>query len=207
MKSVKDYYNKTAAGWSQEFCEEKNNKEILSKFIDCFLGGGTPNPKILDLGCGAGYDSKVMLDLGAKVVGVDLSEKLIEIAKQNLSDGKFYVGDITEKLDNLGKFDGVLCLATIMHIGIEKMKSTFENIASVMHEGGLLLLSAFDGNGKNIKKSLVKVAGENYDQNFSNYNAEMICTFAHPNLKLVDMWKFDDFDEGWRYYVFEKISN
>lgn len=203
MKNVKDYYNNTAGDWSQEYFNEKN-KDILTKFIDCFVGGGTINPKILELGCGAGYDAKYLLDLGAKVVGVDLSEKLINVAKENVDGGKFFVGDISEPLEKLGKFDGALCLATIMHIDIEKMKHTFENISKVLKEGGLLLISAYDGNSKDIKKSLVKVGKDTFDQNFNSYNAEMVATFAHPYLKLVDTWKFDDFDDGWRYYVFMK---
>lgn len=207
MKNVKDFYNKTATGWSDEFYKEKQNKEILTKFVDCFVDGGTISPRILDLGCGVGYDSKFLSEIGAKVVGVDLSENLIEIAKQKVKKSKFFVGDITDSLENLGKFDGVLCLATIMHIDIEKLKITLENIANVLFEGGLLLLSAYDGIGKNIEKSYVKFKGEIYDQNFNNYNAEVICSLAHPNLKLVDMWKFDDFDEGFRYYIFKKVEN
>lgn len=206
MKTIKEFYNKTATAWSDDCLKEKENKEVIQKFMDCFINGGTASPRILDLGCGAGYDSKLLSEYGARVVGVDISDKQIEIAKQNLSSGKFFVGDITDKLDNLGKFDGVLCLATIMHVDIEKMKTTFENISNILHEGGLLLLSAYDGVGKNIKKSYVKVNNEMFDQNFNNYNAETICTFAHPELKLVDTWMFDDFDEGWRYYVFLKTK-
>ena len=86
------------------------------------------------------------------------------------------------------------------------MKITFENIANVLIEGGLLLLSSYDGIGKNMKKSFVNLKNEKFDQNFNNYNAETICSFAHPNLRLVDTWKFDDFDEGWRYYVFQKVK-
>lgn len=207
MKTVKDFYNKTSSTWSEDELKEKENHEILKKFIDCFIDAGTINPKILDLGCGVGYDSMILSEYGAKMVGVDLSEKSIETAKTKLPNCKFFVGDITEPLDNLGKFEGVLCLATIMHVDIEKMKKTFENIANVLYEGGLFLLSAYDGVGKNMEKSIVKVKNETYDQNFNNYNAEAICTFAHPKLKLVDTWKFDDFDEGWRYYVFSKIEN
>lgn len=205
MKNVKEYYNKTAGNWSEEYFNEKN-KDVLTKFVDCFVGGGTINPKILELGCGVGYDSKYLAELGAKVTGIDLSEKLINIAKENVDNCKFFVGDITEPLEKLGKFDGVLCLATIMHVNIEKMKKTFENISKVLKEGGLLLVSAFDGNEKNIKKSLVKVGKESFDQNFNSYNAEMVATFAYPNLKLVDTWMFDDFDDGWRYYIFQKID-
>ena len=204
MKNVTDFYNKTATGWSDEWFKEKKQSMILEKFYNCFNQGGTKHPKMLDLGCGAGYDSKILSKAGARVVGVDISEKLIDIAKEEVPQCKFFVGDITESLSNLGRFDGVVCLATIMHVDIQKMKKTFDNISAVLKEGGLLLVSSFDGVGKNYEKSYVTLDGDSYDKSFNNYNASELCAFAYPTLKLVDTWKFDDFLEGWRYYVFMK---
>jgi 2-polyprenyl-3-methyl-5-hydroxy-6-metoxy-1,4-benzoquinol methylase len=204
MKGVTDYYNKTATGWSDEWYKEKKQSLILEKFYNCFNQVGFAHPKILDLGCGAGYDSKIMSKLGARTVGVDLSEKSIAIAKKEVPACKFFVGDITDSLEKLGRFDGMFCLATIMHVNVNQMKKTFQNIARVLKKGGLLLISSFDGVGKNYEGSYVSLDGDTYDRNFNNYNASELCAFAYPNLKLVDTWKFDDFAEGWRYYVFMK---
>ena len=204
MKTVADYYNKTATGWSDEWFKEKKQSMILEKFYSCFAAGGTKHPRLLDLGSGAGYDAKIISRMGARVVGVDLSEKLVNIAKNEVSHCKFFLGDITEPMDKLGKFDGVYCLATIMHVNISKMKKTLKNIADVLREGGLLLISSFDGVGKNYERSYTKIDGDEYDKVFNIYNASELCAFAYPDLKLVDTWKFDDFAEGWRYYVFMK---
>lgn len=204
MKTVTDFYNKTATGWSDEWFKEKKQSMVLEKFYGCFAGGGTNHPKILDLGCGAGYDAKVMSRKGARVVGVDISEKLVNIAKKEVPACKFFVGDITEPLDRLGRFDGVVCLATIMHVDIQKMRKTFENMSNVLRKGGLLLVSSYDGVGKNYEKSYVSIDGVTYDKSISNYSASELCAFAYPSLKLVDTWRFDDFLEGWRYYVFMK---
>lgn len=204
MKNVTDFYNKTATGWSDEWLKEKKQSTILEKYYNCFAQGGTAHPKILDLGCGAGYDSKILKNLGAKVVGIDISDKLIEIAKKEVPECKFFVGDITDKFTALGKFDGVICLATIIHVDIQNMKKTFDNVADVLKKGGLFLISACDGTGKNAQKSYVKIDGVSYDKDFNNYNASELCAFAYPRLKLADTWRFDDFLEGWRYYVFMK---
>lgn len=204
MKNVADYYNKTATGWSDEWLREKKQSAILEKYYGCFSQGGTSHPKILDLGCGAGYDAKILNKLGAKVTGIDISEKLIEIAKTEVPECRFFVGDITQKFSELGRFDGVLCLATIIHVDITKMKSTLDNIADSLKKGGLLLLSSCDGVGKSAEKSYVKIDGDSYDKDFNNYNASELCAFAYPKLRLVDTWRFDDFVEGWRYYVFMK---
>ena len=204
MKTVADFYNKTATGWSDEWFKEKKQSMILEKFYNCFAGGGTKHPKLLDLGCGAGYDAKISSKLGARVVGIDISEKLVEIAKREVPTCKFFVGDITDPMDKLGMFDGIYCLATIMHVDVSKMKKTLANMSKVLKKGGLLLISSFDGYGKNYEKSYVKIDGDEYDKSFNNYNASELCAFAYPSLRLVDTWKFDDFAEGWRYYIFMK---
>ena len=206
MKNVADFYNKTATGWSEEWYREKKQNAILEKYFNCFAQGGTRHPKILDLGCGAGYDSKILSKMGSRVVGVDFSEKLVKIAKKNVPNCKFFLGDMTDKFDKLGKFDGILCLATIMHVDVTKMKQTFVNMSNALKKGGLMLISSFDGVGKNYEKSIIRIDGEVYDKSFNNYNASELCAFAYPKLKLVDTWKFEDFAEGWRYYVFMKVE-
>ena len=206
MKNVADFYNKTATGWSEEWYREKKQNAILEKYFNCFAQGGTRHPKILDLGCGAGYDSKILSKMGSRVVGVDFSEKLVKIAKKNVPNCKFFLGDMTDKFDKLGKFDGILCLATIMHVDVTKMKQTFVNMSNALKKGGLMLISSFDGVGKNYEKSIISIDGEVYDKSFNNYNASELCAFAYPKLKLVDTWKFEDFAEGWRYYVFMKVE-
>ena len=204
MKNVTEFYDKTTTGWSDEWFNEKNQDAVLEKFYNCFGNGGTPHPRILDIGCGAGYDARAYARKGAKVVGVDVSEKSIAIARKKAANCKFFVGDIADPLTKLGKFDGISCIATIMHIDIQKMKQVFDNFANVLKPGGLLLVSAFDGTGKNYEKSYVELDGEVYDKEFNNYTASELCAFAYPKLKLVDTWKFEDFSEGWRYYIFMK---
>ena len=51
----------------------------------------TQNKLILDAGCGTGYKALVLAvaNPGAKVVGIDLSEKSVELAKQRLTFHKF----------------------------------------------------------------------------------------------------------------------
>jgi len=46
------------------------------------LLGNMKNKKVLDAGCGTGYLCRLLAEKGARVTGVDLSKKFIEIAKQ-----------------------------------------------------------------------------------------------------------------------------
>jgi cyclopropane fatty-acyl-phospholipid synthase-like methyltransferase len=57
------------------------------------------NSLVLDAGCGAGTKSKYLIKKGLKVVGMDLSEEMIKIAKEEVPLGQF----ITMDLDNIEK--------------------------------------------------------------------------------------------------------
>ena len=205
MGDIRDFYNKTAISWSWEWLKDKRQSNVCQTFYSMFSNAGTLSPKILDVGCGLGYDSYLLSELGASVIGVDFSEKSIEIARQNVQNCDFFVSDITMPLDNLGQFDGMLCLGVIDYVDIMKLGETFENFCGIMKKGALLLVSVLDGIGKNEQKSNFNIDGESYDLNFYCYDIEQICAVSFPKLKLVDSLYFDDYRDGWRYYVFMKV--
>jgi 2-polyprenyl-3-methyl-5-hydroxy-6-metoxy-1,4-benzoquinol methylase len=77
MKGVKDFYNKTANEWAKEWYSNETMLPLLKKFRELF----DIKPRILDAGCGAGYESMRLACLGAEVVGIDISEESINIAR------------------------------------------------------------------------------------------------------------------------------
>lgn len=98
----------------------------------------TEGKLILDAGCGSGYKSLVLAEAnpGARIVGVDISEKSIELARQRLyyhgfTNTEFYVSSI-EDLPKLGldfdyiNCDEVLYLFSDPAIGLQVMKSVLK---------------------------------------------------------------------------------
>ena len=56
--------------------ERQNLQSVITPFIT--------NAKVLDLACGTGYYSRLLLSWGAsKVVGVDISPKMVEVAQDS----------------------------------------------------------------------------------------------------------------------------
>lgn len=98
----------------------------------------TEGKVILDAGCGSGYMSLVLAEAnpGAKVIGVDLSEKSIELARQRLhhhgfTNAEFYALSL-EELPQLGlsfdyiNCDEVLYLLSKPSVGLQAMKSVLK---------------------------------------------------------------------------------
>ena len=82
-------------------------KEFKKKKIDHSLN----NINILDIGCGGGLLCEPLSKLGAKVVGIDASEKNIKIAKTHARQNNLkidYYCASPEDFNHKGKFDVIL---------------------------------------------------------------------------------------------------
>lgn len=65
-----------------------------SELLDDILEIIEPNSTILDLGIGTGYiANKIQIELNCKIFGIDLSEKMVEIAKNRVKDSMVFQMD------------------------------------------------------------------------------------------------------------------
>ena len=98
--------------------------------------------RILDLGCGCGDHCKEFIRLGAaKVVGIDISEKMLEVANEKNSDP--LITYIRMPMEDLGNLDGEFDLAVsslAMHY-IEDYKGVLKNIHRLLVPGGEFIFS------------------------------------------------------------------
>ena len=97
---------------------------------------------ILDLGCGFGEHCKRFVENGAKkVVGIDISEKMLEIAKQENADSKItYINMPMENISQLKeKFDVVISSLAFHYV--EDFAGVIKNIFDLLNEKGIFLFS------------------------------------------------------------------
>jgi ubiquinone/menaquinone biosynthesis C-methylase UbiE len=95
---------------------------------------------VLDLACGQGFFSRAFNDAGAKVIGVDLSEKLIDLAKKNSPKEIEYR---VLSADNLGFIkDGSIDLVVIVLAiqNIENISAVFKECNRVLKSSGKLMI-------------------------------------------------------------------
>ena len=111
--------------------EKKNN--FLSDF------------SILDIGCGGGLISEPMARLGAKVTGIDASEKNIKVAqlhaKQNSLDIE-YLNKSPEQLEQNRKFDIILNLEIVEHV--DNVKLYVESCHKLLKKNGLMFTATLN---------------------------------------------------------------
>lgn len=106
--------------------------------------GARAGESILDIGCGNARDILPMLECGASIVGVDLSEGMLQQARRDLAaagyhDVRLELGDATQLTFPDGTFDKVVCSETIEHI--PEAEKAIGEMYRVLKPGGSLVIS------------------------------------------------------------------
>ena len=99
------------------------------------------NAKILDVGCGGGQDAKYLHDCGFDVLGIDVSAKMIELAKQYVPNGRFKVTDLMS-LPNDETYDGIWCCRVFQHIPLGDQDRFVDKLFDLLDDGGVLYLTS-----------------------------------------------------------------
>ena len=100
---------------------------------------------LLDIGCGGGLISEPMARLGAKVTGIDASEKNIKIAKLHANKSKLNIRYLTkspEQLNEFEKFDIILNLEIIEHV--EDVSLYIDSCYKLLKKNGIMFTATLN---------------------------------------------------------------
>ena len=101
--------------------------------------------KILDIGCGGGLISEPMARLGAKVTGIDASEKNIKIAEIHSKESNLeinYINSSPEMLKQREEFDIILNLEIIEHV--ENVELYIKSCSKLLKKNGLMFTATLN---------------------------------------------------------------
>jgi len=130
-------YDKAARGYAEKF----KNIGVRSKDVDIvFSLVDTVNPSVVEIGCGAGREAEYILTKTNNYVGMDISEGMLEIARENLPDVCFVKADIaTYQFPN--HIDIVFAFASLLHSSKEELQVIFRNMHEVLNKEGVVYVS------------------------------------------------------------------
>jgi len=102
---------------------------------------------VLDVGCGGGILSESMARRGARVTGIDLSEKALRVAELHLLESKLDVHYEKSSIeDTVGAFDVVTCMELLEHV--PDPASMVAACARLVRPGGHVFFSTINRNPK-----------------------------------------------------------
>ena len=129
---LKEQYDHMAESYmeSRSLFDNTDQLEELTTLIP-------PKSTVLDLGCGTGLPvAKFFMERGHFVTGIDLSDKMIRLAKENVPNAVFY----TENIINAGlsgdSFDLIVSFYCLFHLRKEQQREIFNKIMHWLKSGG-----------------------------------------------------------------------
>ena len=163
--------------------------------------------KILDIGCGGGLLSEPMCRLGAKVLGIDASEKNINVAKLHAKKNNLdikYLCTSPENLNSYQKFDVILNMEIIEHV--EDVDFFLKSCSKLLKKRGIMFVATLN---KTLKSYLFAIIGAEYILRWLPIGTHEWEKFVKPedlidllkkyDLKLenIDGMKFDLLSDKW----------
>ena len=139
----------------------------LYEFINILLEKG----KILDVGCAGGRDSRVFLDNGFRVVGIDIVKEFIKEAQRKNPDGKFIIKDLLKLSFKTDSFDGIWAHAVLLHFSSDDVLKILKDFFKILKPQGKLYLGVKEGTGV---QGIVDKLSEGEERYFNFFNKKQI---------------------------------
>ncbi|MFH1612297.1 MAG: ubiquinone/menaquinone biosynthesis methyltransferase [bacterium] len=150
MKEIQDMkYSKNTKKLSLMFDKIAFKYDLINKILSFGLDSKwrqklknevkiIPNMKILDIGTGTGKTAKEFLEKNALIVGIDISELMLKIAKKNYSKISFIKTDCLNLSFKENCFD--LITMTFCLRNVENIENALKEINKVIKKSGFFYL-------------------------------------------------------------------
>ena len=120
VEDVARYWDENAAGWAEQV---RRGADVAREWLNnpAFLAfvGDVRGQRVLDAGCGEGYNTRILARRGARMTGVDVSERMIALAQDAERREPFGIDFRRASYTDLGmfadaSFDAVVSFMSLM---------------------------------------------------------------------------------------------
>jgi len=145
-KEIIKVYDEIAENYHSKFTKE-------NRFLLKFAGYLQKNTKVLDVGCGAGTDTKFLIDIGLKVTSIDGSDGMLKVARKVVHNHKFYRKDIGKLNFRNNSFDGIVAAFSLQYLKKESVEKMLRKFHNFLGKNGVIYIALQEGSGeKNVQQ-------------------------------------------------------
>jgi len=130
---------------------DKHAGDDLEDLIGDFLTHVPAGGKVLDVGCGGGRDSLVMINRGYDVTLLDASLNMC-ISAHELT-GAPYLNMDMELIEDHEKYDGIWACASLQHVPYDRQTKIWKRLRDALKPDGVIYASYHYGTGFKVEHS------------------------------------------------------
>jgi len=169
-----DKYKNTIESYKKSGTEYlKSIENITPAQFYIFVKQINKGEKILDVGCAGGRDSKKFIEEGFDVVGIDLIDEFLDVARKNVPGATFLKMDLLRMKFPKNYFDGIWASAVLLHIDKKDIPRVLNNFYKILKTGGKIFIGVKLGKGStysidklSYRKRLMVLYSEKKIENF-----------------------------------------
>jgi SAM-dependent methyltransferase len=134
-------YDAIADEYVRHVFHELDSKPFDRDFLDRFAASCQGGDLVLDLGCGPGHVGRYLGDRGALVCGVDISARMLSLARQRNPELRLVRGDMRSLPFACGAAAGIVAFYSIIHVPLAQVSGIFSEMFRVLRPGGTLAIA------------------------------------------------------------------
>ena len=140
-KSNQEFYDRISPIYDQCFVTHKLHASNMAKILLEGYKGREKNTLVLDLGCGTGLLSNILVSKGFEVLGIDISLESLRLLQQRESRINTIQADATLLPFTDGTCHAVVSLGAWRHFS--DLRRVIAEVARILKDDGLLIVGYF----------------------------------------------------------------
>ena len=149
--SVQDYESKEYGAASYSSCVWQWQRPVVEKIIADFRREHSDPVRLLDFACGTGRVTAALEPLADEILGVDISENMVDLARSKCHKARFQVGDILAQPELLaGPYDLVTAFRFLLNVEPEMRRRVLGRLREVICPQGRLIVNVH-GNSRSLR--------------------------------------------------------
>lgn len=125
------------------------DRAVLGAFVEMVRQAG--DGVVADVGCGTGRVAAHLAEQGLRVVGFDVSPRMVALARGAHRD--VAVAHVRELPVRSGALGGVLAWYSLINLGVERLVDAVHELARVTRPGAPVLLAFQSGEGERVDRT------------------------------------------------------
>ncbi|WP_031468239.1 class I SAM-dependent DNA methyltransferase [Sciscionella sediminilitoris] len=147
LARTRDSYDRAAEDYAEWIAPELAAKPLDRALLTAFAELVRDRGPVADIGCGTGRITAFLHDLGLSVSGIDLSPRMLGVARRSHPELRFTEGSMHTLALPDSALGGILAWYSIIHIPDDLLGAVFTEFHRVLAPDGLLQLAFQEGDG------------------------------------------------------------
>jgi SAM-dependent methyltransferase len=119
-----------------EYAAYNADRSVIAPYLDALCERVEPGARVLDLGCGPGWETGTLHARGYVAIGFDMSRAFLRYARAEHPGDRFVRGDMRRLPFADGAFGGVWACASMLHLASRDLDAALAEVGRVVAPGG-----------------------------------------------------------------------